>query len=719
MMMDIKINRDSVIPIYTQIYNTIRAMILTGALPAGYKLPPERKLAEQLGVNRSTVLNAYRELKAIGLIESHIGQGTTVADFRYGEPVADDYGYMTGMRKPIYDDEGDGVSYGIKPAGESWSGVSADCRRPAGCGGMTAAGIRPPIAGGGPPIAGGMIPIAGEGSQNVGGRSPIARDGTPIAGGKASIADGESQIAGVGASLADGKMPKADGRMSMTDARVPVVGVRAPIAGEGPSIAYGMEPTKEGRMSMAGGTYGVFNGSRGSMTSGREPMAEGKYGRVYGGRMPTSVPSGRITSDVVYKNSPIPPMPWDQLFSESSMRMQDTTVRDLLRLSGRKDMILFAAGVTVPGIDSLEALRRIQMDVIKSHGHTAVEHMPADGFYPLRESITRLMSDRGINASAAETMVLSGSQQGLDLVARAFIDPGDVVFVEEPTFFSAIHIFRSAGARVVGVPTDYNGMRTDVLSMLLKRFKPKLIYTIPDFQNPSGAVMSIERRNELLWLAYRNQIIILEDDPYGRLRYEGNAIPALKAMDVHGNVLYLSTFSKLLFPGFRVGWISGPPQVLYRLTLLKQTADLHTSSLPQLIFDQFLREGLMKGHLEKTIEENRRRRDIMLEELTAAGLEGLSWNKPEGGLYLWCSIPDSMPQSRLLSRAVDNGVSFVPGKTFYPGNASGNYIRLNFTYPAPEQIKEGVRRLARAYNDVLREHKNDAAEMDNALGLIL
>lgn len=231
--------------------------------------------------------------------------------------------------------------------------------------------------------------------------------------------------------------------------------------------------------------------------------------------------------------------------------------------------------------------------------------------------------------------------------------------------------------------------------------------------------MSLDRRNELLSLAYRNQIIILEDDPYGMLRYDGEAIPALKAMDMHDNVLYLSTFSKLLFPGFRVGWISGPPQVLHRLTLLKQMADLHTSSLPQLIFDRFLREGLIKEHLEKTNEEGRKRRDIMHEELMAAKLEGFCWNKPEGGLYIWCSIPDSMPQSRLLSRAVDNGVSYVPGKTFYHGNATGNNIRLNFTYPTPEQIKEGVRRLARAYNDVLREHKNDAAQMDAELGPIL
>ena len=181
---------------------------------------------------------------------------------------------------------------------------------------------------------------------------------------------------------------------------------------------------------------------------------------------------------------------------------------------------MFAAGVTVPGIDSLDALEKNTSDVLKSHGHRAVQHQPTEGFYPLRESISQLMKKRGITASAEDTMVLSGSQQGLDLIARAFLDPGDIVFVEEPTFFSAIHIFKAAGARIIGIPIDKDGMRTDVLDMMLKRFKPKIIYTIPDFQNPSGAVMSLERRKELLSLAHRNQIIILEDDPYGLLRYE-------------------------------------------------------------------------------------------------------------------------------------------------------------------------------------------------------
>lgn len=231
--------------------------------------------------------------------------------------------------------------------------------------------------------------------------------------------------------------------------------------------------------------------------------------------------------------------------------------------------------------------------------------------------------------------------------------------------------------------------------------------------------MSIGRRQELLSLAYRNQIIVLEDDAYGMLRYEGESLPPLKAMDLHGNVLYLSTFSKLLFPGFRVGWISGPQQVLRRLTILKQMVDLHTSSLPQMIIDRFLREGLLEGHLEKSIMENRKRRDVMLEELDAAGLEGIVWNKPEGGLYLWYRLPDWMQPAALLSRSVSNGVSFVPGNVFYPGNAPANFIRLNFTYPTPSEIREGVKRLAAAFRLSWKEQKKYSAGNHAELGPIL
>lgn len=499
--MKIQIDREGTAPVYLQISSQIRDMILSGRLPSGSKLPPERKLADTLGVNRSTVLNAYRELKSKGYADSCVGSGTVVANGMYGPE---------------------------------------------------------------------------------------------------------------------------------------------------------------------------------TVTDGFKPL----------------------------------PMPWDQLFSESVSRTSDTTVKDLLKQAAHRDMILFAAGVSAQGLDSLDELLRVQQEVVREYGHRVVSHMPTEGYSPLRESICELMTARGINAGPSEVMVLSGSQQGIDLAARIFLDPGDVVFVEEPTFFSAFQIFRTAGARVIGVPTDGDGMRTDLLASMIERFKPKLIYTIPDFQNPSGTVMSLERRRQLLPLAYRHQVAILEDDPYGRLRYEGEDIPPLKTLDTHGYVIYLSTFSKLLFPGFRVGWLTAPAAVLDRFTLLKQNADLHTCSLTQLVFHRFIREGLLEGQIRRVASENALRRDIMLDELEKTAVRGMHWARPEGGLYLWCRLPDGISQQKLLAKASEYGVAFVPGGVFYPNRPSGSYIRLNYTYPSPELIREGVRRLTKAVRHVSSEYRGGTDETD-------
>lgn len=499
--MKIEINRKSTVPVYLQISGQIRDMILSGRMAPGSKLPPERKLADELGVNRSTILNAYRELKSNGYADSRVGHGTVVASGLYAPDAAAD------PFKPL-------------------------------------------------------------------------------------------------------------------------------------------------------------------------------------------------------------PLPWEQLFSESVSRSSDTTVKDLLKQTSHRGMILFAAGVSAQGLDSLDELLRVQQEVVGEYGHGVVSHMPTEGHYPLRESICDLMKIRGISADPSEVMVLSGSQQGIDLAARIFLDPGDVVFVEEPTFFSAFQIFRTAGARVIGVPSDGDGMRTDLLASMIERFKPKLIYTIPDFQNPSGMVMSLERRRRLLSLAYRHQVAILEDDPYGRLRYEGEDIPPLKALDGHGYVIYLSTFSKLLFPGFRVGWLTAPATVLDRFTLLKQNADLHTCSLTQIIFDRFISKGLLEGHIKRVANENALRRDIMLEELEKTAVGGMHWKRPEGGLYLWCRIPDGISQSKLLARASEYGVAFVPGGAFYPNGPTGSYIRLNYTFPSPELIREGVKRLTKALRHVSSENRSIASEMD-------
>ncbi|MCX7711336.1 MAG: PLP-dependent aminotransferase family protein [Clostridia bacterium] len=495
--MIINIDRNSSSPIYLQITSQIREMILSGTLPEGYKLPPERKLAEVLEVNRSTVLNAYRELKADGFIGAHIGQGTVV---------------------------------------------------------------------------------------------------------------------------------------------LPVV-------------------------------------------------------------------KNNIQSNDHFQE----PLQWRQLFSQNASRMREPLLRDLMELASRDDVISFAAGIADPNLYPLEEIDIIQQELIRGSNKAAFLHNPTEGYYPLRESISQMMRARGVFASPEEILVTSGAQQGLDVIARAFLDPGDIVIVEEPAFFCALQIFRASGARLIGVPMDDAGMRADILESLLTRYKPKLIYTLPTFQNPSGAVMDLERRRQLLDLAWRYQIPILEDDPYGELRYEGNKIPSLKAMDHHGCVLYLSTFSKIMFPGLRIGWLTASKPVIRQLGMVKQMEDLHAGSLAQCIYDEFLRKGLLEQHIKKVNKEYLLRRNAMISAMERFAPDNVSWNKPLGGFYIWCTVPETMIKSRLLMKAAEKKVAFVPGDAFYIDEQVQNQIRLNFSYHPPELIHEGVRRLMEAIEETLLEEKRGSS----------
>ncbi|HWR42152.1 PLP-dependent aminotransferase family protein [Sporomusa sp.] len=345
-------------------------------------------------------------------------------------------------------------------------------------------------------------------------------------------------------------------------------------------------------------------------------------------------------------------------------------------------------------------MEKIQTELFRTAGHNLFLHSPVEGHYPLRESISHLMRQRQITAAPKDIVILSGSQQGLDFAARIFIRPGDTVLVEEPTFFGAIQIFRSAGARVIGVPVDKDGMRTDVLEALLVRHRPKFIYTLPTFQNPSGVTLSLERRYALLNLAYQYQLPILEDDPYGELYYDGTPVPSLKALDRHGYVIYLSTFSKVLFLGLRVGWITAPPQVLAKFAHLKQMTDLHVNTPAQLMLEVFIRRGYYEKHIMLLRREYAKRRDIMLKALEKYKVPGVSWNKPEGGYYIWCRLPANVYRHKLVANAGKRGVVFLPGEAFYPDGTQGDtYIRLNYTFAKLEQIDEGIEQLMQAVRE--------------------
>jgi len=256
----------------------------------------------------------------------------------------------------------------------------------------------------------------------------------------------------------------------------------------------------------------------------------------------------------------------------------------------------------------------------------------------------------------------------------------------------------------MGVPIDKDGIRTDLLEPLLVRHKPKFIYTLPTFQNPSGDTMSLERRYQLLKLSYKYQVPIVEDDPYSELRYDGAPIPALKALDKHGYVIYLSTFSKVLFSGFRIGWVAAPEQVLNKFAHLKQLTDLHVNTPGQAVMDRFLRYGYYDEHLKGIRKDYSRKRDIMLEALDKYALPDLNWNRPEGGYYIWCRLPGKVVQTKMIVKAAEKGVSYVPGDGCYPNGTQGeSYARLNFTFCSPDNIREGIRRLMEAVQDTMKD----------------
>ncbi|MGN0109457.1 MAG: PLP-dependent aminotransferase family protein [Bifidobacterium sp.] len=535
--MPITLNRHSSVPLYRQLVNALREDIVSGALAANYKLPPERELAERLGVNRATVLQAYQQLKSEGLIASHVGRGTFVC--------------------------------------------ASDDRQ-----------------GGAPP--------------------------------------------------------------------------------------------------------------------------------------------------------------WQILFSDYSNRFTYHDIAAADQAQQAPDAIDFATGSQNPADIPDDLLRSVSIRAFESADFHTTQESPIEGFPQLRELLADHMTQRGVRCDADNVMVLSGAEQGLDLCVRAFVNPGDCVLVEQSTFFPALQAFRSADARVIGVPIDEHGMRTDLLDGYCKRFHPKLIFTIPTFQNPSGATMPLRRRRELVETAMRYQCLVIEDDPYGELCYSGrpdgamdagghggidsvghvsigqvgnvrtagnvdsvrdagnasgvgNASSAgnasgmpsqrpreltpLKGMENAGYVIYLSTFSKTVTPGLRTGWLVADSHVIARIAALRRMIDQHTSSSSQLICMELLSSGRIGRHIGRLCEIYGNRRNLMLDALRRYAPDGMRWSTPLGGYYLWARLPDGLRAARLLDDARHAGVTFMPGDMFAVDEDDSSHIRLNFVRPDSQQIAPGIRLL--------------------------
>jgi 2-aminoadipate transaminase len=410
--------------------------------------------------------------------------------------------------------------------------------------------------------------------------------------------------------------------------------------------------------------------------------------------------------------------PWSHRYAQRTKTVTSSAIRELLKLTQRPEVISFAGGLPAPELFPLAEFEAACQRVLRQPN--SLQYSTTEGYPPLREMIARHTARYGIEAKPENVLITSGSQQALDLIAKLLINPGDCLLVEAPTYLGALQAFNVFGAEYVSVPTDDDGVCTDQLEDAL-RSGPKFMYILPNFQNPAGVTLSLERRQTLVALADKYGIPIIEDDPYGQLRYEGDHLPSLLVLDREtvgirrdnngsgyhlGNVIYLSTFSKTLAPGLRLGWIVAPADVIAKLVQLKQSADLHTSTFTQMVAYEVARGGFLDQHVRRLREVYRERRDVMLEALEECFPpgSGVTWTHPQGGLFLWLKLPAGMECQRLLAAALRENVACVPGQSFFPNEADGcRFMRLNFSNAQPDLIREGIRRLAKATLEQLGE----------------
>jgi len=407
---------------------------------------------------------------------------------------------------------------------------------------------------------------------------------------------------------------------------------------------------------------------------------------------------------------------WKSRYAQRTKNVQSSTIRELLKLTQKPEIISFAGGLPAPDVFPLDRFQEACRRVLEVNGHQALQYGASEGYEPLREMIARHISRYGIKARPQHVLITSGSQQALDLIGKLLINPGDRILVEAPTYLGALQAFTVYGAEYVSVPSDNDGLRTELLEPSL-RLGPKFMYVLPNFQNPGGTTLSEGRRHELVLLADKYGIPIIEDDPYGQLRYEGEHLPPLVVIDREnlrrdesysiGNVLYLSTFSKTLAPGLRLGWIVAPPDVISKLVQLKQGADLHTSTFTQVVAYEVAKEGFLDEHVKLIRKVYRERRDVMLDSLKHFFPAEVKWTHPKGGLFLWVTLPQGMDCRSLFEVALKENVAFVPGDCFYATSETNGegcrHFRLNFSYGRPELIREGIRRLSVAVKQQLHE----------------
>ncbi|MEL7590968.1 MAG: PLP-dependent aminotransferase family protein [Anaerolineaceae bacterium] len=401
--------------------------------------------------------------------------------------------------------------------------------------------------------------------------------------------------------------------------------------------------------------------------------------------------------------------PWEYRYSQRTQKIKASAIRELLAVAERPGMISFGGGFPAPDVFPVDEFKNACISVLENKGPEVLQYGSTDGYVPLREMVSRYNIRSGMHVDISNILITSGSQQALDLLGKIFINRGDRILVESPTYLGALQAWNAYGAEYISVPVDEYGMRTDLLEEAL-RIGPKFIYVLPNFQNPTGTTMPFERRMKLIELADRYGVPIIEDDPYGQLRYEGEDIASVEILDSRvreqngtytGNVIYLSTFSKILAPGIRLAWVVAPDTVIRKLALAKQGTDLNTSMFNQIVAHEVGQHGFIDRHVRVMREVYKERRNAMLESLEEHMPEGVKWTHPEGGLFLWMTLPENFNSTEMLPGVIEENVAYVPGEFFHADCSGKNTIRLNFSFCSPDKINEGIARLGKAFKKKL------------------
>ncbi|MDO9288735.1 MAG: PLP-dependent aminotransferase family protein [Thermodesulfovibrionales bacterium] len=381
------------------------------------------------------------------------------------------------------------------------------------------------------------------------------------------------------------------------------------------------------------------------------------------------------------------------MYSERMAGLKSSAIRDILKLMSRPGIISFAGGLPAPELFPVKEISEAVVKVLSKYSSSALQYSITEGIIPLREKIIKKLDPDSKYLSLENIIITQGSQQGLDLISKLFLDKGNVVFTETPSYIGALQSFQLFQADIIAIPSDEKGIRVDELENRLKIQKPKLIYLMPNFQNPTGASLPMDRRYRLIEIAGKHDFMAIEDDPYGELIFEGEKLPSLFSLAQSKNFIYMSSFSKTVAPGFRVAYVIADKEIIKKFAIVKQGTDLHTNTFGQYLVNEYLENGNYHEHINLIRETYKVRRDCMLSAMEKYFPKSAKWNKPAGGMFIWTILPEGYDAREILMRCIEKDVAFVPGQEFFPDGSGKNTMRLNFSNATTENIEEGIRRI--------------------------